>query len=407
MADNKGSDSNPNAAKSGAVKPPVLDLKARPAEGEAKTVDAASVSAKSAASEPPKPDTARKPDVISAETRPSGLPIGAAIAGGVLGLAAAYGLAWMGLWPTPPAAPPILDPRIAQLASAVPELKTVTETTQSEVSTLNGRIAALESAEPVASTSPSIDTSTLEADIAALTTRIDALPTAVAGSVDTSALDGLRKDLAALGSRVDEVAARVGTAEAGLRSLDTSVTQTSAALASQPSDIGAVLQLPLILSGLETAFANGKPYATELAALRAAAPENAVPNAIANAAAQGLARPDAIARRFEAVLPNMLAGRPANPDAQWQDGALDWFASAIALRPTGEVEGDSPEAVMSRLEGAMSRRDFTTAAILLTQLPAPMLAAAEEVPALVTAQAEAAQFLDDVRAKALSREAAQ
>lgn len=415
MADNKGSDSNPNEAKSGPVKPPVLDLKARPAESEAKKADApaAATTAKPKPTEPAKPSESAKPatpvaPVAAAPARSA--PYVAAIGGGVLGLVAAYGLALAGLWPAQPMAPPAADPRVAQLASAVPELKTVTETTQSELSALNQRIATLETAGETAAPAVetnAVDTSALEADIAALTARINALPTAPSASTDTAALDSLRTDLAALGSRIDEVAARVGTAEAGLRTLDTSVTQTSAALASQPSDIGAVLQLPLILSGLETAFANGRPYATELAALRAASPDAAVPTAIANSAAIGLARPDAITRRFDAVLPNMLAGRPANPDAQWQDGALDWLASAVALRPTGEMDGDSPDAVMSRLEGAMSRRDFVTANTLIAKLPAPMVAAAEDIPALVAAQAEASQFLDDVRAKALSREAAQ
>ena len=103
----------------------------------------------------------------------------------------------------------------------------------------------------------------------------------------------------------------------------------------------------------------------------------------------------------------MLAGRPVAEDASWQDGALDWFRSAIALRPTGEIEGDTPEAVMSRLEGAIARRDFVTAETLLASLPAPMLAAGEDVPALVAEQAEAARFLDGLRASALSGEVAQ
>jgi hypothetical protein len=61
---------------------------------------------------------------------------------------------------------------------------------------------------------------------------------------------------------------------------------------------------------------------------------------------------------------------------------------------------------MSRLEGAIARRDFIAAETLLAALPAPMLAAAGEVPALVAAQADAARFLDTLRARALAGEAA-
>lgn len=397
MADTKGGDSKPSESKTGPVKPPVLDMKARDTGTD-------KPEAKPAATREPPPRA--KPTEPAPVPAPAGFAFGAAVTGGLLGLAAAYGLAWFGLWPTAPAPAPAADPRMAQFAAAIPELETVTQTTQSELATLNQRIAALEAAEPAAAAAP-VDLTSVENDIAALAARIDALPSAPAPAADTGAIDALRNDLVALGSQLDEVAARLGTAEAGLRTLDTTVSETSATLADQPSDIGAVLQLPLILSGFETAFGTGRPYETELAALRAALPDAAVPTAIANKAETGLTRPDAIANRFAAVLPDMLAGRPADPDAQWQQGALDWFRSAIALRPTGEIEGETPEAVMSRLEGAIARRDFVTAETLLAALPAPMVAAGGDVPALVAEQAEATRFLDGLRSSALSGEAVQ
>ncbi|WP_332687936.1 COG4223 family protein [Devosia sp.] len=410
MADTTGNDPKPTGAKpadakpeakSGAVKPPVLDLKARETGASASADKPEPKPADTAATA--KPKLAEKP-VMPPASR-SGFPLVATLGGGVLGLAAAYGLAWFGLWPTTPAPAPAADPRLASFATAIPELETVTQTTQAELATLNQRIGALETAEPAAAAIAAVpvDLSTIEADIAALTQRIESVsaPAADAG------IDALRADLAGLGTRLDELAARLGTAEAGLRDLDTTVTETSATLASQPDDIGAVLQLPLILSGFETAFATGRPYETELSALRAAVPTAAIPTTIANQAASGLTRPDIIAGRFAEVLPAMLAGRPVDPTAQWQDGALDWFRSAVALRPTGEIEGENPEAVMSRLEGAVARRDFASAETLLASLPAPMLAAGGDVPALIATQAEAARFLDALRASALSGEAMQ
>lgn len=403
MADTKGNDPKPGDSKTGPVKPPVLDLKAREAGADKPE---SRPDSKPAAKEPT--PRARPAD---APTTSAGFGFGAALVGGLIGLASAYGLAWFGLWPTTPAPAPVADPRLAQLATAVPELETVTQTTQAELAALNQRIGALEAApaspaDTSAAAAP-VDLSGVEADIAALTARIDTLAATPAPAADTGAIDGLRTELAALGTRLDEVAARLGTAEAGLRTLDSTMTETTATLADQPSDIGAVLQLPLILSGFETAFATGRAYETELAALRAAAPDADIPTAIANKAETGLVRPDIIASRFAAVLPAMLAGRPVDADAQWQDGALDWLRSAIALRPTGEIEGDTPEAVMSRLEGAIARRDFVTAEALLASLPAPMLAAGEDVPSLIGEQAEATRFLDGLRASALSGEVAQ
>ncbi len=402
MADAKSPDPKTSEAKTGPVKPPVLDLKAnetaKPGSESAKPETAKPAEPKPAVSQPsaPKVSTPAAPE--------REFSIGAALVGGVLGLAAAYGLAWMGYWPSPSApAATQADPRLAQFGTAIPELQTVTETTQSELAALNARVAGLEKAggTPAASVPP-VDLGGIQADIAALSARVDGLDAKPAASVAPADVDALRTDIAGLGTRLDELGARVGTTEATTRTLETSVSETSAALAQQPDDVGAVLQLPLVLSGFESAFATGRPYETELAALRAALPEANVPTDIANGAATGLARPDVIASRFAAVLPAMLAGRPANPDAGWQDGALDWLRSAIALRPTGELPGDDPEAVVSRLEAAIARRDYPAAEALMSSLPAPMQAAAGDVPGLIYSQAEAGQFLEALRSQALN-----
>jgi hypothetical protein len=438
MADNKGNDpkagpEKPAEGKSAAVKPPVLDLTARESSTSAPSTEApvkkdkpesktspkpttppaqpdSKVSTKPSSTVPPSPKSADKASG-TAQSR-SRFPIGATLAGGVLGLAAAYGVASAGLWPSQPSSAPAPDPRLAQFATAIPELETVTQTTQSELAALNQRIAALEEAEPVVAAAPPpapapapaepVDLSGIEASIAQLQSRIDALPTEPAPEID---VEGLRAEIAAIGSRVDELAGRLGAAETNLEALDTSVAQTTAALAEQPADIGAVLQLPLILSGLETAFATGRPFEAELEGLRNAAPDTAPPTTVSNAASTGLPRPDLVAQRFNEVLPAIIAAQPADPDAQWQQGALDWFTSAIALRPTGEMEGNTPQAITSRLESAVARRDFAAANELFAALPEPMRAAAGDVPAMVAAQADAAQFLQAVRNQALSGEA--
>jgi hypothetical protein len=301
-------------------------------------------------------------------------------------------------------APAVGDPRLETYGRAIPELETVTRTTQAELATLNQRVASLEQGAPSGAAVPA-DVTGVTDDLARLSSRIDGLEKTP--TPDTGAVDALRSDFTALGGRIDELGARVGTAEASLRTLDTTMSETRATLAAQPSDIGAVLQLPLILSGFETAFATGRPYETELAALRAAAPATKIPTVIANQASEGLTRPDVIAQRFDAVLPAILAGRPADPDAEWQSGALNWFAGAIALRPTSEMDGDTTEAITSRLIGAVERRDFATAQSLLQRLPGPMQAAAGAVPAMLAEQAEAETFLQALRDSALSGEVAQ
>ena len=100
MADAKSSDPRPTETKagetkSGPVKPPVLDLKAREtgkveAEAPKPTPAAASTAAKDATS---RPGAVKAP---ASEETTGGFGIGAALVGGLLGLAAAYGLAYLG-----------------------------------------------------------------------------------------------------------------------------------------------------------------------------------------------------------------------------------------------------------------------------------------------------------------------
>ncbi len=400
----KPGDTPAAAGRSSAVKPPVLDLKAKDSKPEAGAKPAAD---KKPADKPKPASTAPRTTTEPERSSGSGSAVLAAIGGGVIGLAAAYGLAWAGLWPTQPVPPAPEDPRLGQFSASLGELETVASTTQSELAALNQRLAALETAEPspVAAAEP-VDVAGLEADIAALAGRIDSLSQQPAPPVDPEAVASLEEQLGALGGRLDEVAARLGTAEAELRTLDTAVAEANQTLSAQPEDIAAVLQLPLIVSGLETAFSMGRPYESELSALRAAMPELSIPAPVADAAATGLARPDTIETELRNAVPAMLAGRPGDADASWQDGALDWFSSAIALRPVGEVEGDSPEAVLSRLEAAVARRDFIAADELMSELPDSMRTAAGELPRRIAAQAEAARLLSTVRAGATKTDAA-
>jgi hypothetical protein len=157
--------------------------------------------------------------------------------------------------------------------------------------------------------------------------------------------------------------------------------------------------LVLVASGLEKAFATGRPFATELASLATNEPPVAVDETLAARAGTGLVRPDVLDQQFAAAVPVMLAAKPTAA-ADWQQSAGDWIASLLAIRPVGEMAGNSPEAVISRLEGAMSRHDYAGASALFAELPPEMVAAAGTVPTDIAAHAAAAALVADLRARA-------
>ncbi|MGV3574492.1 MAG: hypothetical protein ACO1O4_05050 [Devosia sp.] len=393
------------AGKSGAVKPPVLEGTARPAE-----------SVKPSPAAKPEPEPA-KPIPAAATAKPESKPItpppvsstdsgaGAAwlagLVGGVVGLGAAYGLALLGYWPAIAPATPPADPRIATISTAVPELETVTSTLQGELARLTARVAGLET--NPGSAAPSGDSTApnqLEGDLAALSARVDELTAAPQAANETAAqnaaaIAALETELAALRQTSAQAQTDLAGVSAKVATLETDFSEGTAIEAGQ-------VRLPLIVSGFETAFATGAAYDAEVAALRQALPDLAVPDAVLANAMTGLKRPDLIARDFNAVLPDVLAGRPVDADAGWQEATSDWFRGIIALRPTEAVEGDGPEAVVARLEGAIARGDFIAAKTELDALPPSMRTAVGAVAGEIGNQAAAQTFLASLRQAALA-----
>jgi hypothetical protein len=175
-----------------------------------------------------------------------------------------------------------------------------------------------------------------------------------------------------------------------------------AAAAPSPQSIATAMQLPLLISALEADLAGGRPYAADLKGLLAAMPEARVPASVTDAASTGLPAAQQLVEAFEAKMPEIIAARPAATDAGWQAEAGDWLKNLLALRQRGEQLGDSPDAVLSRLEGAVNRHDFAGAARLLAQLPPPMQVAAGDAGTQLGALAEAQAFIAGLRQTALA-----
>jgi hypothetical protein len=393
------------AGKSGAVKPPVLEGAARPAEAAkpssaARPEAEAKPSAAGATTARPEAKPGTSQTSVAAESA-AGTAWLAGLVGGVVGLGAAYGPALLGYWPalTPTTQP--ADPRIATISAAVPELETVTSTLQGELARLTARVAGLETnpaaAAPVGDAQPSDQ---LAGDLAALKARVDELVAGPPAADETTAqnaaaIAALEAELAALRQASAQTQTDLAGVSAKVTTLETDFSKGTAVEAGQA-------RLPLIVSGFETAFATGAAYDAEVTALRQALPNLNPPDAVLANAMTGLKRPDLIARDFNAVLPDVLAGRPIGGDAGWQEATSDWFRGIIALRPTEAVEGDGPEAVVARLEGAIARGDFIAAKTELDALPPSMRAATGPVADDIANQAAAQTFLASLRQAALA-----
>ena len=416
--------------KSGPVKPPVIELTAREAEKPAaattargkaaEAAEATAAEAPAAAEEPVRPAPPPRPQARLAMPW-SAISI-AAVAGALLGAGLVYGL---GNWlPLPNQRPMIADPaaRLDATDSSLNDIKTrlaaIEEQSKRTQVSLDATIAQLDGGltevrqaiAAVPATAEPVDLAPLQTQLKGLEDRLTAIG-AGASSADAAALAKtissieagiaeLRTQLVALDQRV----AATDNAISGLKG-DVSATQTAISTQNQTlggADIGPAVRLPLMVSGLETAIANGRPFAAELAGLKALLPDLAVPGPVEASAAEGLPRPDAVATQFTAAVPNVLAGRAAVSTGDMGEDALEWMKGLLALRPVGEVAGDTPEAIVSRLDAAVGRHDFKAAAELLAQLPPAMQAGAGSTGADITKLAAAEGFVTELRSRALA-----
>ena len=405
----------------GPVKPPVIDLTARTSarsEGEGRqAADTAS------ATTSPRPEGSKP--AVSLEGANWPLLGGVAVAGAVLGTILTYVIATALPLPTrQPIAPDLtafvntqgeqitaLTDQVGKLQSSTASLQDSTKKTQvsldatiaqldAGLSAVNKSIDDLKAAIPA--TQPAVDLTPLETEIKTLKAQVDAIAAGASGA-DASAiaqsLSDVQTGLSSLTTRLNGVDQTVAALRTDIDS--TRKTLTDHINAALPNEVGPAMKLPLILSGLESALDTGRPFQDELAALASVLPDLAIPDTLQAASAAGLTRPDTLLQKFEATLPDIMAARGTG-SGDWVQNSIDWAKSLLALRPAEEQEGDSPDAIVSRLEGAMTRHDYTAASALLGQLPAPMQQAAAPVAPAIAAHAAADKLVTDLRARALS-----
>lgn len=138
--------------------------------------------------------------------------------------------------------------------------------------------------------------------------------------------------------------------------------------------------LSLALGQLREAIERGRPYAAELATLRAIAGDDAgLTPAIAYlepGAAAGVPGRTILRARFEAVAKDVIRAARTGGDDSWWRQLLDRLTSLVTIRRIGEVDGDTPEAVVARAERRLAADDLAGAVAELERLQGEPAAAA-------------------------------
>jgi hypothetical protein len=354
--------------------PVTIDLEAVPATDEAEAADAVadvSVQADEAASPeiadekqaPEEPAPAADTEPARKETPPprqrgtSGT-LAASILGGLIALLGAGSLQYGGYLPA-------LGPERTGGDSALAGLS-------SEIEALKARLA--EPAAPV-----TVDLQPIETRLAALEKSAGANPGAA--GADPAAVGKLESEISRLTTELAALQDAVTRTSESVSTTESQLTQRIAAAEQKLDEPRSDIEMAraVAASALKTAIDRGGSYLAELEAFASVAPDDPSVAGLREHATVGVLSRSDLVRDFQSTADAILdAVHQPEGDQGIFNRLMSSAASAIRVRPVGTVEGDSPEAVVARIETRLQDGDFKGALIEWQALPEKGQAAAAD-----------------------------
>lgn len=220
-------------------------------------------------------------------------------------------------------------------------------------------------------------------EIESLGDRVAALESGGQGAADEGAI-------ADLSARLDEIGTEL---EASVSDLSQRLQAVEAEIA-DTSDEERVARA-FAAAELKSAVDRGGPFAAELEAYRAVGAGSAQADALEQYADEGLPTRAELVQRFPEVAEAMLAATATEGEDGVMGRLMAGARSMVSIRPTGDVEGDSPEAIVARMEARLSEGDFPAALAQWQDLPESARDASSDFAADLRTRAEIDSLLEE------------
>ncbi|MBY3379957.1 hypothetical protein HFN92_13685 [Rhizobium laguerreae] len=279
----------------------------------------------------------------------SGL-IAAGIFGGLVALLGAGAIQYAGYLPGS-STPQTTSPETADLAGEIDGLKqTVANLAANPVSTDDGelakRVAALEAAAKAPAAGAPADSGNVEAlnqKIAELTGQVDQLRSTLAQSSEQQTTNGA------------DIAKRLEEAEKKLN---------------EPREDVAVARA-IAAAALKAAIDRGGPFLAELDTFAGVAPDDpAVADLRAFAQTGVPSRTELVGEVPDVATAIVEAVNQPDSNQSWSDRLMSSAKSLVSVRPVGNIEGESVEAIAARMEEKVKNGDLPGASAEWNSLPA-------------------------------------
>lgn len=220
----------------------------------------------------------------------------------------------------------------------------------------------------------------------------------------------LTGDVEALSSRVDDASSRmetlsgsVGALDQRLAGLETRIeTEVVPSLgeidaAAEAAVRGQAVARSVSARGLAAVLENGGQFTSELASAEALLGENEAVSALKPLARRGVASQERLQAAFDEAADAVLSTTSRPEEGEGILTRLMGSAqSLVKVRPAGPVEGDTPAAILSRMEAAISDGNYQAALDEQAQLPQEGRDASSGLAALISDRIEAERLIGQV-----------
>lgn len=368
-----------------------------------------------------------KNDAPEAKAKSSSSPITAGVIGAVIALAGGAGLQWAGILPSTQNAAPQVSAEVSEKMSSLEQSLAALDTrfseqTTSDSASLMGSLTALTTRIDDLETLVQNDNAGALEAISAINARIDELSVQLITLEQTPAVttqngvalpEGLQDEIANLvalsaaqASEINSLKALI-EATAQTSSVDEATQQSIADLQSRLASAEAALEksqgdVPIARSlaavTIKNAIDRGGRFGVELDAYAQLDGDNPALPELQKIADQGVLSRSDLLQQFDNIANQIIAAdKPETAETDIMARLLDSAANMVKIRKVGEIEGDTSEAIVARMEQRLIAGELESAMSEWQKLSDPSKAVSQnysdQLQARITAEKLADQLL--------------
>ncbi|MBW8638502.1 hypothetical protein K1W69_15000 [Hoeflea sp. WL0058] len=233
---------------------------------------------------------------------------------------------------------------------------------------MEDRIASLQQTTAAPSTDNSDQLQALQKQIADLSSRIKGLGTGDADAALKTQISALASAQAQLQTTLQQVQSQASALASKISALEASQSQASKALDTRLAAVEKTLSGPredikvaraLTAANLKSAIDRGGPFMAELEAFASVEGTSPSVDQLRPLAASGVPTRAQLLSEFSSDAKRIIDAADGAPKDQnvW-NRLLDSASSVVTVRPVGEVAGETPEAIVARIENRLKNGDL-------------------------------------------------